>query len=342
MSLAHSHTAFLSLLRIALGTQKELPQALTAAEWLDAYNMARVQWLVGVLMQGIERLPEDQRPPEGLRLDWIGQTLYIEQCNRLMAQVASTLPGLQLKGQAVARFYPQPERRQCGDIDIWMPEGRKAALRWAHAHLRDCELPNAFHVSCPDYHGVPVEVHWTPTIMHNPVLNRRLQQYYSQLAGQTPGSGHSIVEQPLVYLLHHAFNHLLTEGLGLRQLVDIFWVLQRPESVPNDITEVLEHLHLTHFMAAVGHILSHHLGLPAQLLPTPPDALLGERLLEEVIAGGDLGMGRDHTRGIRLLYRRLATVVSHLCYAPCEVMFIPLISTLSGLKRAYNLQKFRK
>lgn len=335
------HAPFLSLLRIALGTQTELPRPLTATEWLGIYNMARVQWLVGVLMDGIERLPENMRPPEGLRLDWIGQALYIEQCNHLMTHVASTLPGLQLKGQAVAQFYPRPERRQCGDIDIWMPEGREAALRWAHEHLQECEMPNAFHISCPDYHGVPVEVHWTPTIMHNPWLNRRLQHYYRQLAEQPVGSGRSITEQPVVYLLHHAFNHLLTEGLGLRQLVDLYWVLQHPECVPEDIAEQLRQLHLTRFMAAVGHILTQHLGLPAQRLPIAPNPSLGEKLLQEVIEDGDLGMGRDHPRGIRLLYRRLSTVVCHLRYAPAEVMFIPLISTLSGLKRAYNLQKTR-
>lgn len=335
------HTHFLALLRIALGTQTELPRPLTPAEWMGVYNIARSQWLVGVMMEGIERLPEDMRPPEGLRLDWIGQALYIEQCNHLMTHVASTLPGLQLKGQAVAQFYPRPERRQCGDIDIWMPEGREAALRWAHEHLQECEMPNAFHISCPDYHGVPVEVHWTPTIMHNPWLNRRLQHYYRQLAEQPMGSGRSIAEQPVVYLLHHAFNHLLTEGLGLRQLVDLYWVLQHPECVPEDIAEQLRQLHLTRFMAAVGHILTQHLGLPAQRLPIAPNPSLGEKLLQEVIEDGDLGMGRDHPRGIRLLYRRLSTVVCHLRYAPAEVMFIPLISTLSGLKRAYNLQKTR-
>lgn len=336
------YAPFLSLLRIALGTQTSLPRPLTAEEWASAYAVARRQWLVGVLMDGIEQLPPPAKgtpPPsdmeKAIRLDWYGQCTFIEQTNLRMQAVVAMLPGQQLKGLAVGRYYPHPQRRQSGDIDMWMPEGRKAVLDWARQNLKDCEKPNAFHISCPSYHGVPVELHWVPTIMHNPWLNHRLRRYYAQMAAHPKDSSESLADRPLVYLLHHAFNHFLTEGIGLRHIVDIYYVLRSQRATEEEIL-TLHSLHLTRFMAAVGYILHHHLGLSLDALPLPPDARLGEVLMQECMVGGNLGHNLDHSRGVRLLARRMGRVLRLMRFAPAEVPFIPLISTWSGLIRRFG------
>lgn len=88
---------------------------------------------------GIQFLPEAVRPSKALRLQWAVNVDRIENTyrrqERAIARLAAfyrehAIPMMLLKGYGLSLFYPVPEHRPCGDIDIWLfgrqPRGRPA------------------------------------------------------------------------------------------------------------------------------------------------------------------------------------------------------------------------
>lgn len=75
---------FFQLLKVALGNREALEGVPTAEEWEGIYSLAQEQAVVGVMLQGIERLPMEQRPQKLVLLQWIGVGQMIEQQNEVM------------------------------------------------------------------------------------------------------------------------------------------------------------------------------------------------------------------------------------------------------------------
>ena len=51
------------LIRVALGHQDRISRVLTAGEWLKVYHMAMKQSVVGICVEGMSKLPKEQKPP---------------------------------------------------------------------------------------------------------------------------------------------------------------------------------------------------------------------------------------------------------------------------------------
>ena len=124
---------FFELLQVALGTRDKLSRDPNSKQWEGMLNESDRQTITGVMLDGIERLPQEQRPPIDTLLEWIGVVQIIEKQSKVMNQRSAEVirmfedAGFEacvLKGQGNALMYPVPERRQPGDIDVWVrPKG---------------------------------------------------------------------------------------------------------------------------------------------------------------------------------------------------------------------------
>lgn len=87
-------------------------------------------------------------------------------------------------------------------------------------------------ISLPFFQDTEVELHIKPGLMFNPFHNRTWQDWYKSNKGivflPTTGNGFSTpsVEFNLIYILHHCYMHLFESGVGLRQLMDYYFVLK--------------------------------------------------------------------------------------------------------------------
>lgn len=264
---------FLALLRLSIGTARDVP-AIPARDLQRLYHMAQQQALVGVVFQGVRRL--DPHPADGeanrtlledLTLEWMADAMAIrrnhERLNTHVAEVFAHLArhgfdGCLLKGQGNAMaYYPDPAARTTGDLDIWLrphdsprPRSTAADARRVIALARR-SYPQAkavyHHVECPPYKGTEVELHYRPQFLFSPLHNARLQAYFVREADRqfahrvTLFSGAPVAipttEFNLVFQLCHIFNHLFHEGIGLRQLVDYYYLClaqdgRPPQSLP--------------------------------------------------------------------------------------------------------------
>ena len=235
---------FFDFLRFCIGSAKEIPGSLKEADWKELYAIAKKQCLVGVLFDGIKKLPAEHVGMEKeLLLQWMAESQMLEKANVRLNDAAIQVSewfqkkGFRtciLKGQGNALMYPNPYSRTPGDIDIWVEGGDKRVISFVRSispHEKACY----HHIEFPSYKGVEVEVHYRPSFLLCFWHNRKLQKYYERvkeeqfshrvMLGEQGEIAIPTVEFNLIFQLTHIYAHLMNEGIGLRQLLDYYYVL---------------------------------------------------------------------------------------------------------------------
>ncbi len=345
---------FFQLIRIALERGDSLAAVPTKDEWTEMFASAQQQTLVGVLFTGMERLPAEQRPPRALLLQWYALAERIKQTNRLLNRRAvetvryfaeNGFDSCVLKGQGVATYYPNPLLRTSGDIDIWLSGGRKRIYDFARVRV-GLQGMTYQHIHYPLFEDVEVEVHTTPGSLSSPWINRKLQHYFKEaFTAQTAcrvalpeGVGeipHPNVEFDLVYLLLHMYKHLTGEGIGLRQMMDYYYVLQQPLGVEarRRVVQRIKDFKMMRFARATMYVMSEVFGLENRYLLVEPEEKAGHFLLDEIMQAGNFGkydarLERkcNETAWFRLV-RSLKRNARFLRYYPNEVLWNPIFRT---------------
>lgn len=275
------------------------------------------------------------------------------------------LRGCILKGQGNGLMYPNVYSRTPGDIDVWvrMADGRgmkaegrglKADGRCKKGDVRDIikyvkeRNPNGkvcyHHIDGGKIGGVEVEVHYRPSFMNNPIHNKRLQKWFEEKADKQFGHWVELprtdetdgcicvptVEFNVVYQLVHVFRHLLQEGIGLRQIIDYFFVLKSNTNHTNgtNIMVLLNYLGLTKIAGAMMWLLSEVLGLEEEYLIVPKNECLGKVLLAEILKGGNFGQyDIDNIKVNSQLgknWQRIRRDFRMMRYFPSECMWEPV------------------
>ena len=244
MIVSKQHQIFFDFLRFIVGSAKEIPDSLKEADWKELYAIAKKQCLVGVLFDGIKKLPaEHVGMKKEMLLQWMAESQMLEKANVRLNDAAIQVSewfrkkGFRtciLKGQGSALMYPNPYSRTPGDIDIWVEGGDKRVISFVRSispHEKACY----HHIEFPSYKGVEVEVHYRPSFLLCFWHNRKLQKYYERvkeeqfshrvMLGEQGEIAIPTVEFNLIFQLTHIFSHLMNEGIGLRQLLDYYYVL---------------------------------------------------------------------------------------------------------------------
>ena len=235
---------FFDFLRFCIGSAKEIPGSLKEVDWKELYAIAQKQCLVGILFDGIKKLPAEYvGMKKELLLQWMAESQMLEKANvRLNDAVIQVSEWFRkkgfrtciLKGQGNALMYPNPYSRTPGDIDIWVEGEDKRVISFVRSispHEKACY----HHIEFPSYKGVEVEVHYRPSFLLCFWHNRKLQKYYERvkeeqfshrvMLGEQGEIAIPMVEFNLIFQLTHIYAHLMNEGIGLRQLVDYYYVL---------------------------------------------------------------------------------------------------------------------
>ena len=234
---------FFDFLRFSIGSAKEIPGSLKEADWKELYAIAQKQALLGVQFYGIQRLPKELAPEQKLLMQWMVMAEQIRKQNiRLFQDSVKVCQNFEnegfanciLKGQGNALLYPNPYMRTPGDIDIYLSGGRRKIMKYV-----DQVCPNLVmryhHVDFPVM-KTAIEVHFTPSYMFCPIHNRRMQKWFEEVMGEQcnhrvslpDGYGEIHVPQVsfnVIYILSHLYRHIFTEGIGLRQLLDYYYVV---------------------------------------------------------------------------------------------------------------------
>ena len=244
-------TAFFAFLKYCLGSKEDMSKVVAGMDWRKLYSFASRQAIQGLCFDGIERLGEEY--PEELRLNpigrellmtWMGKAQQIRRQNMKVNTVASKLYSLLredgfrcciLKGQGNALMYPNAYSRTPGDIDVWVNASREEITEYAKKHFEIGDDIRFHHLET-SLNGVPVELHFFPCIMNNPVYNARLQKWFkrnadlqcSNVVSLPDGIGEIAIPTTafnVIYQLTHLYHHFFDEGIGMRQIIDYYYVV---------------------------------------------------------------------------------------------------------------------
>ncbi len=242
-------------LRFSLGLEGEAKGLLDGRkgsfDWDACYQFAKRQTLVGVLFDGIQRLPKELAPARPLLLRWLSDSESIRRRNMRIDRASAYIynkvcaAGFRcciLKGQGNALLYPHPSSRTPGDVDVWVMANREE-LRHIALSLTEGDgssLQESLNHIGLTVHGVSVELHSTPALLNSPLHNSRLQKWLKRNADlqcsnriALPNNAGEVavptVSFNIIYQLCHLFHHCFYEGVGLRQIVDYYFVLMNTD-----------------------------------------------------------------------------------------------------------------
>ena len=244
-------TAIFAFLKYCLGYKRNMSRMIAGMDWQELYSFASKQALLGLCFEGIERLGKEYS--EELRLNpigrellmtWMGKAQQIRRQNMKVNAVASKLysmlreDGLRcciLKGQGNALIYPNAYSRNPGDIDVWVNASRERIMEYAQKKFELGDDIRLQHLET-SLDGVPVELHFFPCSMNNPIYHARLQKWFrrnadlqcSHIVGLPDGAGDIAIPTTafnVVYQLTHLYHHFFDEGIGMRQIIDYYYVV---------------------------------------------------------------------------------------------------------------------
>ena len=332
---------FRNLLLVSLGRMTSLEKDPTPGEWKRLYLTAQQQALVGSLNEGVHRLPANQLPPEDVLKEWDEQTAkiariyhnhedHVAELEALLARLG--LHGCILKGTGLSHLHPVPERRMCGDIDIWIAGKRDGIIK----AFVDAGIPiyDVIYQECKAgvFLDTEVEIHFHPSKMYNPFLNARMQRFFKR---NSPIRRDVTITYPdakfnAVFCMAHMFHHYLEGGIGMRQMMDYYYVLR--ELSPSDresVMKSLKRLGMKRFTASVMTSMWYNFGLEEEYYLCPRDRKHGGKLVNDVYSMGNFGVmdRRNYTYDGESKWatflRKNRRVFSNLRYYPREVIWSP-------------------
>lgn len=338
-------------LKFCINEDMAQPDFVEEIDWENLLLFMRKQSLAGVLMYGVNKL-NGVKIPRQILMRMFLHSEKVQKKNEILfrksAEIAARclhdgFPCCILKGQGNAIMYPQPFMRTSGDIDVWAKGGRDRLVeyvrsRYPEATVRYDEISFVEDKVC-------IEFHPYPCIMNNPVYNRRLQSLFSsQMETQLNHyvelpDGFGRIPSPtaefnVYFQLAHIMRHFFDEGIGLRQLIDYFFVLRlyrkdkgEDKQAIQSVQRTLRHLGMYHFAGAVMYVMKEILGLEDKYLIVPVDEKRGQTLMNEIVKGGNFGKYSNlakysgGTKFFMKFWRTMHFIREYPAEALCEPLF---------------------
>lgn len=351
---------FFELMQVAVGNRERLSCTPTLDQWKMLFEICKKQTLVGIGYVAMKRLPREQWPQERrFLMRWTMSAEKkkthnekisgecVEVCKKLRAEGFHTCI---LKGQANIRYYrAMGEYRTPGDIDVWMwsDSGRVAdVIRYAKRQNPDVD-PHYHHVECQVSGDTETELHYRPSWMSTPWQNRAFQQFCEMQKPLLQEYEGFPVPTPLfdsIFQLVHIYRHLFSEGIGMRQVLDYYMILQSlTDAERESARQMVKRLGLVTFTRSLMYVLRVVFLMPEDKQLFKPKKKDGRILLREIMLAGNFGHADarytvtredDAMRwGIMKLRRNMTFLRSY----PQEVLAEPLFRIYHWCWRTFKL-----
>lgn len=301
---------FYELILVALGQKDCLSRIPSDMEWNAMFDMAIRQAVPGIAFLALDKLSlVGQKPPLPLLYKWIGLSEQTRKQNHIVNKRCRDIIRLFsdagfnsciLKGQGNAMMYPEPLVRTSGDIDIWVNASKEEIVDFVRKQFPSSKV-REHHIDYPIFDDVEVEVHFRPVSAVSVSYDKRIDSYFNAMKDaqflhsvKLPDMSEVVCvptkEFNVTYQMAHMMKHFFSEGLGMRHLMDYYFVLLSDEiQIDKDYTSVFHWLGLLNFAKAVMWFLGNIFMLDRNRMVCEPDEKRGKLLLQEIMVGGNFG-----------------------------------------------------
>lgn len=342
-----TETLLLQLLRSSLWGTSSDPVTLTdLQEVMTLAKTHTVDGLIAGLVTDNRLEIEDCPEKEDAVMEMMGvvvkhERMYKKHC-RLVTELDSILsqvgiPYVVFKGTAAASAYPMPWLRTMGDVDFYVPH---ADFGWAKDSIeRKWNVPiekgdSEKHLGF-ERDGVPFEMHHRietfGSTNHQHVFDAMVDEGVEKAVFYDANEGHACKlppEEDIIVVFKHMFNHLLVEGVGLRQVVDVAVMLNAYKSSV-DVKSLRQRMtrlgYIRAFDATVA-MLGKYLGMPYSDFYSSYSNYYkwwGEHILKEVLRSGNFGRKayKNQEQGLGRSLETASRAMRHC------IKFFPLLPT---------------
>lgn len=351
---------------------------LSADGWNELYSLAHEQALSGVIFSAVEMLDSSQRPHSDLNFRWIGRTNKIERRNEELTDLCwrvcrgFTDDGFDcciLKGQGNLLYYPDhlAKRRTSGDIDIWvwpkdklkhdLKNPKKSVIEYCFAKMPTNKIDNVLnnmrqhHIDFPVLKNTGIEVHFIPLYFYNPFTQKKWINYCENAKRSHIIETNRKFNIPdtsfnVVYQLAHIYQHLFCEGIGLKQLLDYYFVLKQYNNSGIEEIKLIKALGMDRFAGAIMWVMQYVFAMPSNYCICEPNEKAGKFVLNEIMQAGNMGRFDDRYKELKdsnklkrffLLTKRNFNFLNQY---PSEVLWIPIIRIWNVIWRKFKLWKY--
>lgn len=356
------------LIQLSIGRRDSLSRTPNEKEWRVLYDCCLKQAIAGICFCGVQKLTKKMIPPKEVLLRWFAITEQIRRRNVVLNKRAKELTEMfseggfrssVLKGQGVAALYCDRDGkslglyRQNGDIDLWVDGERMMVLDYASS-FGEVGLVDVKHAHFKCFEDVDIEIHSVPTFFYSPISQRKYRRWLNNIKNEQfaiceMGFAHPSIEFNAVYVMIHIYRHLFDEGVGLRQLMDYYFVLlnlnknssgENVNIINRDVNHnanvisiantnrLFKEFGMDRFVEAMMWVMQEVFGLERKHLLCEPSEKYGRRFLDIVMEGGNFGQydkrnrhGKENVlqRGFRNLQHNMLVVKDY----PSEVLWAP-------------------
>ena len=225
--------------------------------------------------------------PREVKIPWLAERDKAERWHRYQEEVQQEIVGIMkqhgietlvLKGTHTAQYYPKPELREFGDLDLYFFDRHDEADKVAAEVLKVTVSNEAHHHSKYNYRGVTVESHYDFVNSHYPPSNSRYEVLLKELV---PSPTFEVL-----FLLRHMAGHFAASRITLRDLVD--WTLTcraLHDKVDWGMVEkTIHNFGMTAFVASLNNIATQRFGIQMPTLSYDHPATLS-RIEKDIIYG---------------------------------------------------------
>lgn len=318
----NNQEAFFALLRAGLWPEAEKQISLDdPVDWDEIYRLASEQSVLGLVLAGIDCLPNDQRPPKVELLQWIGEIQLLEQQNKEMNVFIGGLVDkmrsvgiytLLIKGQGIAQCYEHPLWRSCGDVDFFLSDdnyvkAKEYLIPLSSSVEQEGELSKHLGLTIDSW---IVELHGTLRSSLSSRVNRTLDEVQDDVfcGGNVRSwmNGDTQVfllgvDCDVVYVFAHFLSHFYKGGVGLRQICDwcrLLWK-HKDKIKLTTLEKRLQRMGLMTEWKAFGTFAVDYLGMPAEAMPFYSSDRKWKRkaalITSFLIKVGNFGHNRDNS-----------------------------------------------
>lgn len=312
---------FFELIQVALEQRKCLSRAPSPEEWEGILILAQKQSMSGITFHGVELLSaKDQKPPRKTLLTWYRLSEKIKEKNILIDQRSHEILSMLskadmraclLKGQGMSCYYSKELQglRQSGDIDVYADCGRERIDAFARA-LGQKDVDWSYrHLHLKIWNDTTVELHYHIESFFNPFKNRRFQRFVKQNRDMLFCSDTTFVAPSLTmnlfYALLHIYNHVLSSRIGLKQVIDYYFLLKSANASfgtfchGETVEDVLKQFGLYRFAGGMMWLLQEITGLERRYMLCEPLEKDGRLLLDKIIMPINDDKGAQRSRKVK-------------------------------------------
>ncbi len=341
-------------------------------DWSEVYRFAEEQSMIGLVAVGLDWFKvNDSRftVPQTVALQFIGQTLQIEQRNKAMNEFIGELIlklreadiyTLMVKGQGVAQCYEKPLWRASGDIDLYLSDDNfKKAKTFFRPLVPAFDPDNDYtkHINMTLDSWI-IEIHGNQYTYISSRIDKGLEEVHKDLfyggSVRSWQNGRTTVYLPspdndVLIVFTHFIKHFFKGGLGLRQICDwtrLLWTY-RSEIDLRKLEKRLKQMGLMTEWKAFGSVAVNILGMPSEAMPFYESSAKwkkkAKKITKYVMEVGNFGHNKHQVyysnkptivRKSISFWHKLGDILNHVTIFPLDSFRFLVGIVVNGIKLA--------